>query len=76
MIGRLRRFYVARNYRRTGIGSSLLQQIFRDAKNHFQVVVLNTDTLQADQFYCSHGFFKRKSIQKIDSFLKMVEIFS
>jgi GNAT superfamily N-acetyltransferase len=57
-IGRLRRFYVNKGNRREGIGSLLLQKIINDARNNFKVLVLKTDTEQADKFYTSFGFSK------------------
>ncbi|MFC0273687.1 GNAT family N-acetyltransferase [Metabacillus herbersteinensis] len=50
-IGRLRRFYVSREYRRNGLGSLLLKKIIYEAKNYFKVLVLQTDTEQADTSY-------------------------
>jgi GNAT superfamily N-acetyltransferase len=57
-IGRLRRFYVAKEYRRTGIGRQLVEKILEGAEDSFNVIVLNTDTDQADRFYRSLGFLK------------------
>lgn len=57
-ICRLRRFYVAIEYRRNGLGSFLLKRIITEAKNYFTVLVLNTDTSEADQFYTRFGFLK------------------
>ncbi|PQZ57973.1 GNAT family N-acetyltransferase [Bacillus sp. MYb209] len=57
-IGRLRRFYIARDYRRKGLGRLLLGRILSDAKTYFTIVVLHTDTEQGDQFYTSSGFVK------------------
>jgi len=56
-IGRVRRFYVARAYRREGIGTLLLEMLISEAENHFQIMVLNS-TPQADAFYTSNGFIK------------------
>lgn len=58
-IGRLRRFYVSKDYRRKGIGRFLLNQIIYDAKKHYKILVLHTDTEQADTFYTSFGFSKK-----------------
>ncbi|OOR03181.1 GNAT family N-acetyltransferase [Bacillus mycoides] len=57
-IGRLRRFYIAKDYRRKGLGRLLLGRILSDAKIYFTIVVLHTDTKQGDQFYISSGFVK------------------
>ncbi|HDR7618957.1 GNAT family N-acetyltransferase [Bacillus mycoides] len=59
-IGRLRRFYIAKDYRRKGLGKLLLGRILSDAKIYFTIVVLHTDTEQGDQFYISSGFAKGK----------------
>ncbi|PEJ75825.1 GNAT family N-acetyltransferase [Bacillus wiedmannii] len=57
-ISRLRRFYIAKEYRRKGLGRLLLVRIISDAKKYFNIVVLNTDTVQGDKFYTSIGFVK------------------
>lgn len=57
-IGRLRRFYVRKKYRRKGIGTLLVNRIINDAKINFKALVLNTDTEQANQFYVAIGFAK------------------
>ncbi|MCJ8008617.1 GNAT family N-acetyltransferase [Lederbergia wuyishanensis] len=56
-IGRLRRFYVTEDCRRNGVGTLLLKMLISEAKNHFQIIVLNS-TPQADAFYTSFGFTK------------------
>ncbi|HCX5354411.1 TPA: GNAT family N-acetyltransferase, partial [Escherichia coli] len=63
-IGRLRRFYVSRDYRRNGLGRLLLKKIICDAKNYYKVLVLHTDTEQADNFYTSFGFSKENRYPK------------
>ncbi|ETT86798.1 GNAT family N-acetyltransferase [Viridibacillus sp. FSL R5-0477] len=57
-IGRLRRFYVSKAYRRNGIGSLLVKRIIDEAKKYYKIIVLHTDTEQADKFYSSIGFSK------------------
>ncbi|MGE7920020.1 GNAT family N-acetyltransferase [Viridibacillus sp. NPDC093762] len=57
-IGRLRRFYVNKAYRRNGIGSLLVKRIIEKAKKYYKIMVLHTDTEQADKFYTSMGFLK------------------
>src|SRR4051812_9495841 len=39
-IGRLRRFYVSKDYRRKGIGRSLVTRILKDASEHYERIVL------------------------------------
>lgn len=57
-IGRLRRFYIAKDYRRIGLGKLLLNQLLSHAEKYFKVFVLHTDTKQGDAFYNANGFVK------------------
>lgn len=57
-IGRLRRFYVSKEYRRHGIGSLLVKRIVDEAKRYYKILVLHTDTEHAEKFYTSIGFSK------------------
>jgi len=57
-IGRLRRFYVSKEYRRNRLGSLLVKEIINEAKRYYKILVLHTDTEQADKFYTSIGFSK------------------
>ncbi|PGZ52908.1 GNAT family N-acetyltransferase [Bacillus anthracis] len=57
-IGRLRRFYISKDYRRIGLGKVLLNQLLSYAEKNFKVVVLHTDTKQGDAFYTANGFVK------------------
>ncbi|EJS68279.1 MULTISPECIES: GNAT family N-acetyltransferase [Bacillus] len=57
-IGRLRRFYISKNYRRKGLGNLLLNRLLLHAEKYFKVVVLHTDTKQGDVFYNANGFVK------------------
>ncbi|MDP1442176.1 GNAT family N-acetyltransferase [Priestia megaterium] len=63
-IGRLRRFYVSRDYRRKGVGRSLVTRILKDASEHYEIIVLYTDTEHANKFYTSLGFIKDNSVSK------------
>ncbi|EEM89169.1 MULTISPECIES: GNAT family N-acetyltransferase [Bacillus cereus group] len=57
-IGRLRRFYITKDYRRIGLGNLLLKRLLYHAEKYFKVVVLHTDTKQGDAFYIANGFVK------------------
>ncbi|MBP3972418.1 GNAT family N-acetyltransferase [Bacillus sp. WL1] len=57
-IGRLRRFYISKDYRGVGLGNLLLNQLVSHAEKYFKVVVLHTDTKQGDAFYIANGFVK------------------
>nr|WP_141538126.1 GNAT family N-acetyltransferase [Bacillus cereus] len=59
-IGRLRRFYILKDYRRIGLGKLLLNRLISHAEKYFQIVVLHTDTKQGDMFYIANGFMKGK----------------
>ncbi|MBM7601530.1 GNAT superfamily N-acetyltransferase [Virgibacillus halotolerans] len=71
-IGRLRRFYISRDYRRKGFGKLLLNKIIYDAKNHYKVLVLHTDTEQANKFYTSLGFSEEKLYPNSTHHLKLI----
>ncbi|MES9691739.1 N-acetyltransferase [Bacillus toyonensis] len=70
-IGRVRRFYIATEYRRKGLGRLLLVRILSDAKKYFNIVVLNTDTEQGDKFYTSGGFVKGKKYVGASHYLNL-----
>lgn len=70
-IGRLRRFYVSKDYRRKGLGGFLLKKINCNAKNYFHILVLHTDTEQADQFYRSFGFSKENKYPQSTHWLNL-----
>ena len=67
--GRLRRFYVSGDYRRAGIGRALVKRILKEAGVDFDIIVLNTDTEQADQFYRSLGFLKDNKFQNATHYI-------
>lgn len=68
-IGRLRRFYVRKRYRRMGVGKLLLELILSKADPHFHVIVLHSDTMEADRFYVSFGFQKGEYFPNSTHFL-------
>lgn len=72
-IGRLRRFYVSRDYRRSGLGRLLLKNIICEAKNYYKVLILHTDTKQADKFYTSLGFLKENRYIKSTHYLNLLK---
>jgi ribosomal protein S18 acetylase RimI-like enzyme len=53
---RLRRLYVANDYRRRGIGKALVGAAIEDAQTRFRAVRLSTDTAVAAKFYERLGF--------------------
>lgn len=70
-IGRLRRFYVSKEYRRNGVGSLLVKRIIDEAKKIYKILVLQTDTEQADKFYTSIGFSKGNLYPNSTHFMKL-----
>ena len=54
--GRLRRFYVRRDWRGKGIGRALVGRILSFAALHYAEVVLHTESASADAFYRALGF--------------------
>lgn len=70
-IGRVTRFYVKNDHRRKGLGSLLVNRIIDEAKKYYHVLVLHTDTEQADQFYISLGFLKGDMYPKSSHYLEL-----
>jgi ribosomal protein S18 acetylase RimI-like enzyme len=54
--GRVRHLYVMPEWRRRGVGASLLAEIERHAQSNFSSLVLRTDTKNAASFYESLGY--------------------
>lgn len=57
-IGRVRRVYVVKSYRKRGVGRLLLERLISHASGYFEILVLRTNTEQADRFYRAFGFRK------------------
>ena len=55
-VGRLRHLYVTRAARRLGVGTLLVRHILAQAKPHFSIVRLRTDSPDAAAFYARLGF--------------------
>lgn len=55
-VGRVRHLYVESAWRRQGVGRLLVNQIIAEARNHYQLLTLRTDTAAADRFYHQLGF--------------------
>lgn len=69
-VGRLRRFYISKDYRRVGLGNLLLTRLLSHSEKYFKVVVLHTGTKQGEVFYNANGFvkgevYKRSSHYKV-----------
>ncbi|WP_221568608.1 GNAT family N-acetyltransferase [Alkalihalobacillus sp. TS-13] len=70
-VGRLRRFYVSKSYRRMGLGKLLVNEIIEHATLHFTELVLHTDTSEADVFYRAIGFEKASRYPNSTHFMKL-----
>lgn len=54
-IGRVRRLYVLKGYRRHGVGKGLMETVVEEAGKHYKVILLFTDNPAANQFYKNWG---------------------
>jgi ribosomal protein S18 acetylase RimI-like enzyme len=54
--GRIRRLYVMKNNRESGIGRTLVETVIRQANGKFEKLVLRTNNPIASKFYESLGF--------------------
>jgi len=71
LIGRLRRFYAAEAFRRSAVGTVLLNLLILKAKSYYKVLVLHTVTLIADKFYYSFGFQRQSTYPNSTHYLKL-----
>lgn len=71
-VGRLRHLYVASGWRRQGVGRLLVHQIVHQAKQHYQLLTLRTDTLAAAQFYQTLGFKTQPSWEHTTHHLQLL----
>jgi GNAT superfamily N-acetyltransferase len=69
--GRVRNLYVMREYRKTGIGKAILQEIIDEARKHFKILGLRTDNQIAAEMYCSCGFVKNDKYEHSTHYMKL-----
>lgn len=55
-IGRVRRLYVLKEFRRHGVGRRLVEAVMDTASRHYSKLVLKTDNPKAGEFYKNLGF--------------------
>lgn len=55
-IGRIRRLYVLKEFRRHGAGRRLVEAVIHKASSHYSKLVLRTDNPKAASFYKKLGF--------------------
>ncbi|MCA9487103.1 MAG: GNAT family N-acetyltransferase [Nanoarchaeota archaeon] len=58
-VGRIRHLYVHPEFRRKGLGETLVKKILDESKGKFKTIRLRTDSSNASNFYCSIGFVKQ-----------------
>ncbi len=63
-VGRVRRLYVRKEFRRLGVGQQLIHAVVETARNHFTLLSLRTDNPVASRFYEQQGF---QSISRLES---------
>jgi GNAT superfamily N-acetyltransferase len=57
-VGRVRRLYVSREYRRRGVGSTMVARVAKEAAGWFDVLHLRTHDVRAAAFYEALGFVR------------------
>lgn len=70
-IGRVRRLYISRDYRKQGIGRMIMDRVIEEAKRHYQMIELKTDNPAADQFYRSLGFSVKDGVEDVSHYLQI-----
>jgi len=70
-VGRVRRLYVSKLYRRHGVARWLMEQVIEEAKRHYSVLVLKTDHPIADRFYDSLGFISMGDNDNVSHMLRL-----
>ncbi|SHE15330.1 ADP-ribose pyrophosphatase [Chlamydia abortus] len=61
--GRVRRLYVLPEFRRSGIGRKLTEEVIKEAAKHYKRLVLRTDNEAAAKFYEALGFIQTNRIE-------------
>ena len=70
-VGRVRRLYVRKEFRRLGVGQQLIHAVIETARNHFTLLSLRTDNPVASRFYEQQGF---QSISRLESCTHMLSL--
>ncbi|MGM1048054.1 MAG: GNAT family N-acetyltransferase [Bacillota bacterium] len=72
VIGRVRRLYVLKEFRRYGIGRRLTEEVINTAKSHYRKLVLKTDNPNASEFYKALGFKEVMDDEKVTHYLELI----
>ncbi|WP_243303102.1 GNAT family N-acetyltransferase [Geothrix oryzisoli] len=70
-VGRVRRLYVRKEFRRLGVGQQLIHAVVETARIHFTLLSLRTDNPIASQFYERQGF---QSISRLESYTHLLSL--
>lgn len=73
-VGRLRHLYVGSSWRRQGIGRLLTERIIHEARQHYRLLTLRTDTLEADRFYQKLGFKTQQNWKHTTHYLQLSSV--
>lgn len=70
-VGRLRRLYVLKEFRRCSIGRKLTEAVIHKSQTNFTRLVLKTDNPQASRFYSALDFIEVHSDKNITHYLEI-----
>jgi GNAT superfamily N-acetyltransferase len=70
-VGRVRRLYILKEFRRLNIGSKLTKAVIQRAGNYYRRLVLKTDNPKASKFYKTLGFNEVLGDEKITHYLEL-----
>jgi GNAT superfamily N-acetyltransferase len=73
-VGRLRHLYVESVWRRRGVGRLLVSELIHEAKQHYQLLTLRTNTAAGDEFYRKLGFQTHPNWEHTTHHLQLSEI--
>ncbi|WP_257304716.1 GNAT family N-acetyltransferase [Geothrix campi] len=71
-VGRVRRLYVRKEFRRLGVGQQLVQAVVEVARKHFTLLSLRTDNPIASRFYERQGFHPISRLESCTHLLSLV----
>lgn len=70
-VGRVRRLYVLREFRRHKIGRKLTEAVIHKAKNYNRRLILKTDNPDASEFYKTLGFIEVIGDDKMTHYIEL-----
>ncbi|SDN02808.1 Diadenosine tetraphosphate (Ap4A) hydrolase [Paenibacillus sp. yr247] len=71
-IGRVRRLYIMKEFRRHGIGRKMTEAVINKAKKHYRKLLLKTDNPVAGEFYKTLGFEEIMNEEKMTHCLVLI----